>query len=83
LTGLIVEGGAPARGSKVLAGNVEVGEITSSAEMTVDGVARTVALAYIRRKVAAKNASQGENQESEKLYVGGSVATIAALPIQF
>jgi hypothetical protein len=49
----------------------------------VDGVARTVALAYIRRKVAAKNASQGENQESEKLYVGGSVATIAALPIQF
>ena len=83
LTGLIVEGGAPARGSKVLAGNVELGEITSSAEMVVDGVARTVALAYIRRKAVAKNASQGENQESEKLYVGGSIATIAALPIQF
>ncbi len=51
--------------------------------MVVDGVARTVALAYVRRKAVAKNASQGEAQESEKLYVGGSTATIAALPIQF
>ena len=31
-----------------MAGEKEIGEITSSAEMVVDGAARTVALGYIR-----------------------------------
>lgn len=90
LTGLIVEGPAPARGSKVLAGEKEIGEITSSAEMVVDGAARTVALGYIRHKPAAKSANQGASQgdiqdalQSESLNVDGSTAKIAALPIQF
>ena len=82
-TGLIVEGAAPARGSKVMAGEKEVGEITSSAEMVVDGVARTVALGYIRRKAAANEGQSRRIRRARSLYVGGSAARIAALPIQF
>lgn len=73
-TGLIVEGDAPARGSKVMAGEKEVGEITSSAEIVVDGVPRGVALGYVRREATLKD---------ERLSIGASRATIAALPIEF
>jgi folate-binding protein YgfZ len=86
LTGLIVAGDAPARGSKVMAGEKEIGEITSSAEIMVDGVSRTVALGYLRHKPAAKGTNQGNIQDGsqiESLYVGGSAAKIAALPIEF
>ena len=38
LTGLIVEGSCSAVGSRLLAGEKEIGEITSGAEMVVDGV---------------------------------------------
>jgi folate-binding protein YgfZ len=77
-TGLIVDGDLPARGSKVLAGDKEVGEVTSSAEVVVDGVRRTVALGYVRRETTAKR----ENQ-IESLEVGGSLATITELPFKF
>jgi glycine cleavage system aminomethyltransferase T len=77
-SGLIVEGDAPTRGTKVMAGDKEIGEITSSAQMVVDGVQRTVALGYVRREAAAKTEHQDES-----LYAGGSVAKITALPIQF
>jgi folate-binding protein YgfZ len=76
--GLIVDGEAPARGSKVMAGEKEIGEITSSAEIVVDGVRRCVALGYVRREPAPKNEIRDET-----LYVGGSKATITAMPIQF
>jgi folate-binding protein YgfZ len=72
--GLILEGGVPARGSKVMAGEKEIGEITSSAEITVDGVARRVALGYVKRS------STGQD---ESLQVDGSAARITALPFQF
>jgi hypothetical protein len=54
--------------------------------MVVDGVARTVALGYIRHKPAAKGTNQGNIQDagqSESLSVSGSLAKIAAFPIQF
>ncbi len=75
LTGFIVEGKAPERGSKIMAGDKDIGEITSSAEVVVDGVARTVALGYV--KLTAMS------DETESLRVGGSVARSAALPFQF
>ncbi len=73
LTGFIVEGNAPERGSKIMAGEEKIGEVTSSAEVVVDGVARTVALGY------AKHAAK----DDESLKIGGSEARIAALPFQF
>jgi len=73
-SGLIVEGKAPERGSKVLAGEQEIGEVTSSANIVVDGVSRSIALGYLRREAIPKD---------EQLYAGGSPATITPLPIQF
>jgi len=77
LTGLIVEGKAPARGSKIMAENEEIGEVTSSAEIVVGGVARTVALGYVKHDTVAKN------QRGQSLSAAGSAARIAALPFQF
>jgi folate-binding protein YgfZ len=89
-SGLIVDGGAPAPGSKVMAGEKEMGEITSSAEMVVDGVRRSLALGYVRREPAPRNESPNEisNLTSNEvahasLCAGGSPAIFAALPIQF
>jgi aminomethyltransferase len=73
-SGLILEGGAAARGSKIVAGEKEIGEVTSSAEMTVDGVARRLALCYVKRSSAG---------EDERLVVDGHAARIVALPFQF
>jgi folate-binding protein YgfZ len=77
-TGLVVEGEAVARGSRVMAGEQEVGEITSCAEVVVDGVARTVALGYVRHDASAKVEEQGES-----LSVGASAVRITGLPFQF
>jgi folate-binding protein YgfZ len=74
-TGMIVEGNAPERGSKVKAGDKEIGEVTSSAEMVVDGVRRCVALGYVKREAAAK--------QDESVYAGERVAKITEFPIQF
>jgi len=76
--GLIVDGDLPARGSKVLSEDKEIGEVTSSTEMVVDGVRRTVALGYVRREAAAQHENQAKSVE-----VGGSFAKITGLPIQF
>jgi folate-binding protein YgfZ len=77
LAGLIVEGKVPERGSKIMAGDIEIGEVTSSAEIVVDGVTRTVALGYVKYDTAAKNPG-GQN-----LYAGGSAARLVELPFQF
>ena len=74
LSGLIVEGKAPAPGSKIMAGEKEIGEVTSSAEIVVDGVARTVALGYVKYDTAA-------GQEIRSLYVGGSAAQIGGAAV--
>jgi len=82
LAGLIVEGELPVAGSKVFSGEKEIGEITSSAEIVVDGVQRKVALGYVKREAAAKSASV-ETSLAESVTVGGSPAKITALPFQF
>lgn len=72
-SGLIVEGKELGQGTKVMAGDKELGEITSSAEMVVDGVTRTVALGFLRREAA---------QEGAQLTAGEQVVRLTALPIQ-
>jgi len=72
--GLTLEGGPAARGSKVTSGDAEVGEITSSAVIPVEGVERTVALGYLRRAQVNAEAT---------LQVEGRPAKLAALPFQF
>jgi folate-binding protein YgfZ len=73
-TGLILEGPVASRGSKVMAGEKEIGELTSSAEIKVDGVARKVALGYVKRS---------STEQSESLHVDGSAVRITALPFEF
>jgi folate-binding protein YgfZ len=73
-SGLLLEGGAAARGSKVTSDNAEVGEITSSAVIPVEGAGRSVALAYLKRAHATPEA---------KLQVEGRAAKLASLPFQF
>jgi aminomethyltransferase len=77
LAGLVVDGSVPERGSKVMAGEKEAGEITTSAAMVVDGVPRVVALGYVRRDVVANK------HESARIYVDGGPAVISGLPFQF
>jgi folate-binding protein YgfZ len=76
--GLIVEGRAPARGSRVMAGEKEIGEITSSAELVLDGKPRTLALGYVKCDAVARCESRNES-----MCVGGDSVRIAALPFQF
>jgi folate-binding protein YgfZ len=74
LAGLILEGAGAEHGSKIISGENEAGEITSSAEIVVDGVARWVALGYVKRSAIG---------QGESLRVAGTPAKIAALPFQF
>jgi aminomethyltransferase len=75
LSGLIVEGEAvPARGSKVMLNDAEVGEVTSSAEVEIDGLRRVIALAYVRRDAAESGAA---------MLVDGATARVVALPFEF
>ncbi len=72
-SGLMVEGGVVAPGSKIMAAEKEIGEVTSSAQITLDGVAHSVALGYVKRSAAA---------EGDSVDVDGQAAKIVALPFQ-
>jgi glycine cleavage system aminomethyltransferase T len=75
--GLLFEDGstpAVARGSAVLAEESTVGMITTSAVIVVDGLPRSVALAYLKRSAAAPGAS---------LRVEGRAAKVMTLPFVF
>ncbi len=72
-SGLMVEGGVVAPGSKIMAAEKEIGEVTSSAKVTLDGVAHSVALGYVKRSAAA---------EEDRVQVDGQAARIVALPFQ-
>ena len=65
--------GAPVEpGSKILAGERQVGEITSTACVRLANADRIVALGYIRREVGAPGS---------QVAIGAVKATVAALPI--
>jgi len=71
LVGFEVEGEPPLPGTKVFAGDKEVGEITSAARVPFAEGERTLALGYLRREAGAPGAS---------VRVGEQSATIHAIP---
>jgi aminomethyltransferase len=77
LTGFVIEGKPPTRGAKITAGDKEIGVVTSSAEIVVGGVARSVALAYIKHQPVK------HGHEEPMLHAGPSTARIATLPFHF
>jgi len=64
--------GIPA-GTKVLAGEKEVGEITSAASLLLAGSTQTIALGYIRREVGVPG---------REVTIGTSKATVVQLPVE-
>ena len=59
-------------GTKVVAGEKEVGEITSAASLRVAGRDKTVALGYIRREVGVPG---------REVTIGAAKATVVQLPV--
>lgn len=70
-TGFEVEGALPAVGAKIQADGRDIGEITSVASLPLAGGARSVALGYIRRELAAPG---------KQIQAGSTQMSIAALP---
>ena len=59
-TAFDVHGALPEAGSKIFAGDKEVGEVTSSAILPLAGQDRAVALGYLRREAAGKELKAAE-----------------------
>jgi folate-binding protein YgfZ len=73
LAGFVIEGPAPAPGTKISTGGKEVGEITSVASLpSTNGKDKTVAIGYIRREASTVGT---------KVQLEGGQATVAALPL--
>jgi folate-binding Fe-S cluster repair protein YgfZ len=69
--GFVAEGAASiAAGAKIVAGEKEVGEVTSSAYL--QAAEKTVALGYIRREVGVPG---------REVVIGASRAVVASLPV--
>jgi len=62
-----------APGTKILAADKEIGEITSAASLQVAGGAKTIALGYIRREAGVPG---------REVTIGTSKATVIQLPIE-
>src|SRR3954467_15854840 len=72
-SGFVAEGShAIAAGTKIIAGEKEVGEVTSAASLRLAGSDRTVALGYIRREVGTPG---------REVMLGGIEARIVPLPV--
>jgi folate-binding protein YgfZ len=73
-TGFLAEGSQPiSPGTKILAGDKEVGEITSSTSLDFGGAERNIALGYIRREVGLPG---------KEVFIGGAKATVIQLPLE-
>jgi folate-binding protein YgfZ len=72
-TGFVADGaGQIAPGIKIIAGEKEVGEITSAASLHLNGGEKTVALGYIRREVGLPG---------REVMIGSAKATVVQLPV--
>jgi folate-binding protein YgfZ len=72
-TGFVADGTAPmAAGAKIVAGEKEVGEITSAASLRLGGRDKMVALGYIRREAGVPG---------REVSIGTSKATVVQLPV--
>lgn len=73
-TGFVAESAAEiAAGAKIVAGEKEVGEITSAASVRLENGETTVALGYIRREVG---------MPGREVMIGSSHATVVQLPVE-
>jgi folate-binding protein YgfZ len=73
-TGFVAGGAVEiAAGAKIVAGEKEVGEITSAASVRLESGETTVALGYIRREVGVPG---------REVMIGTSRATVAQLPVE-
>jgi folate-binding protein YgfZ len=73
-SGFVAEGAAAiVAGTKIVAGEKEVGDITSVASLQLAGGEKTVALGYIRREVGVPG---GE------VTIGSAAATVVQLPVE-
>ncbi len=73
-TGFVADGAVEiAAGAKIVAGEKEVGEITSAASVRLESGETTVALGYIRREVGVPG---------REVMIGTSRATVAQLPVE-
>jgi folate-binding protein YgfZ len=73
-TGFVAEGAVEiAVGTKIVAGEKEVGEVTSAASVHLESADATVALGYIRREVGVPG---------REVMIGTSRATVAQLPVE-
>ncbi len=72
-TGFVADGAATiAAGTKIVAGEKEVGEITSTASLRLGDRGRIVALGYIRREVGVPG---------REVSIGASKATVVQVPV--
>lgn len=72
-TGFVADAGQPIESStKIIAGEKEVGEVTSVASLRAPNPEKTVVLGYIRREVATSG---------REVVIGGVKATVVALPV--
>ena len=71
LTGFEVDGDPPQQGTKVRAGDKDVGEITSAARVPFPSGQRTLALGYLRREAGTPGTT---------VQVGEQTGTVATLP---
>jgi len=72
-SGFLAEGGQPiTAGAKIVAGDKEVGEITSAALLRVESGQKSVALGYIRRELGTPD---------REVAVGGIRTTVVPLPV--
>jgi folate-binding protein YgfZ len=72
-TGFVADGaGQIAPGTQIVAGEKEVGEITSAASLRLAGGEKTVALGYIRREVGVPG---------RVVTIGAAQATVVQLPV--
>jgi folate-binding Fe-S cluster repair protein YgfZ len=71
-TGFVSNDGLMAPGTKIVAGEKEVGEITSAASLLLASGEKTVALGYIRREVGVPG---------RVVTIGSAQATVVQLPV--
>ncbi len=73
-TGFLAEGSEHlSPGAKILAGEKEVGEVTSATSVHLAGAERDLALGYIRREVGLPG---------KEVFIGGAKATVIQLPLE-
>ena len=71
--GFLADGAVPiAAGAKIVAGEKEVGEVTSAASLQLAGGEKTVALGYIRREVGVPG---------REVMIGSANAIVVQLPV--